>query len=151
MTNRKILLCITGSIAAYKAALLVRLLIKEGAEVKVVMTEAAKEFVGPLTFSVLSKNPVYSSFSNKETGEWTNHVNLALWADAIVIAPASANTLAKMAHGLCDNLLLAVYLSARCPVFVCPAMDVDMWKHASTQDNVSKMKSFGNHIIEPSY
>jgi len=149
--GRKIILGVTGSIAAYKAAFLVRLLVKDGAEVKVVMTEAAKEFVGPLTFSVLSKNPVYSFFSNKASGEWTNHVDLALWADAIVIAPASANTIAKMANGICDSLLLAVYLSSRCPVFVSPAMDVDMWKHPSTQVNINKLKSFGNHIIDPAF
>src|SRR3954464_12878509 len=115
--GKKILVGVTGSIAAYKAAFLVRLLVKEGAEVKVVMTDDAKEFITPLTLSVLSKNPVLSAFANRETGEWNNHVDLGLWADVLVVAPASANTIAKMANGVCDNLLLAVYLSARCPVF----------------------------------
>ncbi len=149
MKGKKIILGVTGSIAAYKSALLVRLLVKEGAEVKVVMTDSAKDFVAPLTFSVLSKNPVASAFANKETGDWTNHVELGLWGDAMVIAPASANTMAKMATGVCDNILLAVYLSARCPVFISPAMDLDMWKHPSTVANVEKLKSFGNKIIMP--
>ncbi|MEQ9208883.1 MAG: flavoprotein, partial [Pseudomonadales bacterium] len=117
MKGRKIILGISGSIAAYKAAVLIRLLVKEGAEVKVIMTESAKDFITPLTLSTLSKNPVLSQFVKNEAGEWNNHVELGLWADAMVVAPASANTLAKMAHGECDNLLLAVYLSARCPVF----------------------------------
>jgi phosphopantothenoylcysteine decarboxylase/phosphopantothenate--cysteine ligase len=149
--GKKILLGVTGSIAAYKSALLVRLLVKEGAEVKVIMTEAAKDFIAPLTFSVLSRNPVASSFANKETGEWTNHVELALWADAMLIAPASANTMAKMANGVCDNILLATYMSSRCPVFVSPAMDLDMWKHPATVTNMDKLKSFGNFVITPAY
>ncbi len=149
--GKKILVGVTGSIAAYKSAFLVRLLVKEGAEVKVVMTPSAKDFVTPLTFSVLSKNPVASNFANQETGEWTNHVDLALWADVMVIAPASANTIAKMATGVCDNILLATYMSARCPVLLSPAMDLDMWKHPSTVTNVEKLKSFGNILITPAY
>jgi phosphopantothenoylcysteine decarboxylase/phosphopantothenate--cysteine ligase len=149
--GKKILIGVTGSIAAYKSAFLVRLLVKEGAEVKVMMTDAAKDFIAPLTFSVLSKNPVASSFANQETGEWTNHVELALWADAILIAPASANTIAKMANGVCDNLLLAAYMSSRCPVFISPAMDLDMWKHPATVANMEKLKSFGNFVITPAY
>ncbi|MDH5398436.1 MAG: bifunctional phosphopantothenoylcysteine decarboxylase/phosphopantothenate--cysteine ligase CoaBC [Cyclobacteriaceae bacterium] len=148
LRGKKILLGITSSIAAYKSALLVRLLIKAGAEVRVVLSPAAQQFVSPLTLSTLSKNPVLSSFQKNDTGEWNNHVDLALWADLIVIAPATANTLAKMAHGLCDNLLLAVYLSARCPVFVSPAMDLDMHAHQSTENNLTKLRSYGNHIIE---
>jgi phosphopantothenoylcysteine decarboxylase / phosphopantothenate---cysteine ligase len=151
LRGKRIVIGVTGSIAAYKAALLVRALVKDGAEVKVVMTADAKEFITPLTLSVFSKNPVMSEFANRETGEWNNHVDLGLWADALVIAPASANTMAKMATGVCDNLLLAVYLSARCTVFIAPAMDVDMLKHSTTQDNISRLKSFGNHIIDASY
>jgi phosphopantothenoylcysteine decarboxylase/phosphopantothenate--cysteine ligase len=151
LSGKRIVIGVTGSIAAYKAAILVRLLVKEGAEVKVVMTADAKEFITPLTLSVLSKNPVLSEFANRETGEWNNHVDLGLWADVLMIAPASANTMAKMANGACDNLLLAVYMSARCPVFLAPAMDVDMLKHKSTQDNIARLKSFGNHVIDASY
>jgi phosphopantothenoylcysteine decarboxylase / phosphopantothenate---cysteine ligase len=151
MRGRKILLGVTGSIAAYKSAFLVRLLVKEGAEVKVVMTHAAKDFVAPLTFSVLSKNPVAVEFASRETGEWTNHVELGLWADVMLVAPASANTLAKMANGVCDNVLLAAYLSARCPVFLAPAMDLDMWKHPSTVLNVERLVSFGNKVITPAF
>ena len=147
--GKKILLGVTGSIAAYKAAMLVRLLVKEGAEVKVVMTDSAKTFVTPLTFSVLSGNPVASVFANQETGEWTNHVELGLWADVMVIAPASANTIGKMAGGISDNVLLAAYLSARCPVFISPAMDLDMWKHPSTLKNIERLKSYGNNVINP--
>lgn len=124
---------------------------KEGAEVKVVMTEPAKDFVTPLTLSTLSKHPVHSSFVKNGSGEWNNHVDLGLWADALVIAPASANTISKMAHGQCDNLLLAVYLSARCPVFLAPAMDLDMWQHPATKSSLEKLKSFGNHLIEPAH
>jgi phosphopantothenoylcysteine decarboxylase/phosphopantothenate--cysteine ligase len=149
LKGKKILLGVTGSIAAYKAAHLVRLLVKEEAEVKVIMTPAALDFITPLTLSTLSGNPVLIQFQKKETGEWNNHVGLGLWADAIVIAPASANTLAKMATGLCDNLLLATYLSARCPVFLAPAMDMDMLQHPSTQAAISKLQQFGNHLIEP--
>ena len=147
MRGKKILLGITGSIAAYKSAVLVRLLVKAGADVKVVMTPAARDFVTPLTLSTLSKNPVFSEYANLETGEWSNHVELGLWADAFVIAPASANTISKMANGICDNLLLAVYLSAKCKVFFAPAMDLDMHKHPSTQDNISRLVSFGNQLI----
>ncbi len=151
MKGRKIILGVSGSIAAYKAAVLTRLLIKEGAEVRVVMTESAKDFITPLTLSTLSKNPALSQFAKSTTGEWNNHVELGLWADAMVIAPASANTIAKMANGLCDNLLLAVYLSARCPVFVAPAMDLDMLQHASTSNNLALITKFGNKIIAPAY
>jgi len=149
LKGKKILLGVTGSIAAYKAAFLVRLLVKEGAEVKVLMTNSAKDFITPLTLSVLSKNPVLSEFTNGEKGEWNNHVELGLWADLFLIAPASANTIAKMANGICDSLLLAVYLSARCPVYVAPAMDVDMLKHKATTDNLERIASFGNFIIDP--
>lgn len=148
LKGKKILVGITGSIAAYKAAFFVRLLVKAGAEVKVVMTEASKTFITPLTLSTLSKNPVLSSFTNGDQGEWNNHVELGLWADVMMIAPASANTLGKMANGLCDNLLLATYLSARCPVFVAPAMDLDMYQHPSTKANLVKLASYGNHVIE---
>ena len=151
MKGRKVILGVTGSIAAYKAAILARLLVKAGAEVRVVMTETAKEFITPLTLSTLSKNPVLSKFTRDGTGEWNNHVELGLWADAIVIAPASANTLAKMAHGACDNLLLASYLSARCPVFVAPAMDLDMLQHPSTRQNLQILTGHGNHLIAPGH
>jgi len=148
LRNKKILLGVCGSIAAYKAAFLVRLLVKEEAEVKVVMTASASEFITPLTLSTLSKNPVYSEFVKADgTGQWNNHVELALWADVIVIAPASANTIAKFAHGLCDNLLSAVYLSAKCPVFIAPAMDLDMYKHPASRENLLQLQKFGNRII----
>ncbi|MDI3320060.1 bifunctional phosphopantothenoylcysteine decarboxylase/phosphopantothenate--cysteine ligase CoaBC [Pinibacter soli] len=143
--GKKILIGITGSIAAYKTVLLVRELVKQGAEVKVVMTSAAKDFVTPLTLSTLSKNSVTADLF--ENDSWANHVMLGRWADVMVIAPLSCNTLGKMAHGLCDNLLLAVYLSATCPVFVAPAMDDDMWHHPSTKENLKKINDFGNHII----
>lgn len=149
--GKKIVLGVCGSIAAYKSAVLVRLLVKAGAEVKVIMTPGAHDFITPLTLSTLSKNPVFSTFVKDGTGQWNNHVDLALWADAIVIAPATANTIARMANGLCDNLLLAVYLSARCPVFLAPAMDLDMLQHPATQANLHKIQSFGNHIIDPTY
>lgn len=147
--NKKIIVGITGGIAAYKIPQLVRLLKKEGAEVQVVVTEAAKSFVTPQTLSVLSENPVLSDFFKNSQGEWNNHVHLALWADAIIIAPAGANTLAKMAHGLCDNLLMSVILSSRCPVWVAPAMDLDMWTHASTQANIKTLTDQGVNIIDP--
>ena len=145
LEGKKILIGITGSIAAYKSIYLVRLLVKAGAEVKVVMTPSAKDFVSGLTLSTLSKNPVLVDLFDEQS--WANHVMLGRWADVMVIAPLSCNTLAKMAHGLCDNLLLAVYLSATCPVVVAPAMDEDMWHHASTRDNLKKIASFGNKII----
>lgn len=147
--NKKIIVGVTGGIAAYKIPQLVRLLKKEGAEVQVIVTEASKSFVTPQTLSVLSENPVLSDFFKNSQGEWNNHVHLALWADAIVIAPAGANTLAKMAHGLCDNLLMSVILSSRCPVWVAPAMDLDMWTHASTQANIKILSDQGVHIIDP--
>ncbi len=149
LKGKKILLGITASIAAYKSAHLVRLLVKLEADVQVVMTQAATNFITPLTLSTLSKNPVLIDFQKDKTGEWNNHVALGLWADVLIIAPASANTIAKMANGLCDNLLLATYLSARCPVYVCPAMDLDMFAHQSTTANLMKLKEFGNRIIEP--
>lgn len=151
LKGRKILLGVSGSIAAYKAAMLTRLLVKEEAEVKIVMTPAALDFVTPLTFSTLSKNPVYTRFQKDDSGQWNNHVELGMWADAMVIAPATANTLGKMAHGLCDNLLMAVYLSARCPVFFAPAMDLDMMKHPATQENLSRLQSFGNKLLQPGF
>jgi len=131
LSGKKIVLGVSGSIAAYKSAVLTRLLVKAGADVKVVMTPAARDFITPLTLSTLSRNPVLSAFTRGEEGQWNNHVELGLWADVLVIAPASANTLAKLAQGLCDNLLLAVYLSARCPVCIAPAMDLDMLLHPS--------------------
>ncbi|HTF30454.1 MAG TPA: bifunctional phosphopantothenoylcysteine decarboxylase/phosphopantothenate--cysteine ligase CoaBC [Flavitalea sp.] len=143
--GKKILVGITGSIAAYKTILIVRLLVKNGAEVKVVMTQAAKDFVTPLTLSTLSKNPVIVDLF--EEGSWSNHVMLGRWADLMLIAPLSCNTLGKMANGLCDNMLLATYLSATCPVVVAPAMDEDMWHHPVTAENLSKLAGFGNSII----
>lgn len=147
LSGKKIVLGITGSIAAYKTASLVRMLIKQGAEVQVVMTDAAKEFVTPLTLATLSKKPVYTSFVLNTHGQWANHVELALWADCILIAPASANTIAKMAYGLCDNLLTAIYLSAKSQVFVAPAMDLDMYAHPTTKRNLTTLKSFGNVVL----
>lgn len=141
----RILLGISGSIAAYKSAFLARLWVKQGAELRVLMTPAATGFIAPLTLSTLSKHPVVTDVQS-ESG-WNNHVDLGLWADAYVIAPATANTLARLANGLCDNILSAVFLSARCPVFVAPAMDLDMWKHPATQHNIEKLKSFGVGII----
>jgi len=149
LKNKNILIGVTASIAAYKSAYLVRLLVKSGANVKVIMTEASTEFITPLTLSTLSKNPVLIEFTKNKQGEWNNHVELGLWADALLIAPASANTLAKMANGICDNLLLASYLSAKCPVYLAPAMDLDMYKHKSTVDNLKRLQSFGNKIIQP--
>jgi phosphopantothenoylcysteine decarboxylase/phosphopantothenate--cysteine ligase len=143
--DKKILLAVTGSIAAYKSILLVRLLVKAGAEVKVVMTPAAAAFVSPLTLSTLSKNAVITELANNES--WSNHVMLGRWADVMVVAPLSCNTLAKMANGLCDNMLLATWLSATCPVIVAPAMDEDMWHHPATKDNLQKLESYGNRII----
>ncbi len=149
LLRKKIILGVCGSIAAYKAALLTRLLVKSGAEVRVVMTQAAQTFITPLTLATLSKNPVLSSFTaDPEQGLWNNHVDLGLWADAIVIAPASTHSLAKMAQGLCNDLLTAVYLSARCPVWIAPAMDLDMYRHQSTQENLARLRKAGNLIIE---
>lgn len=149
LKDKNILLGITAGIAAYKSASLVRLFIKAGANVKVVMTPASKDFITPLTLSTLSKNPVYSSFVDEEVeGEvWNNHVDLGLWADYFIIAPATANTMAKMANGVCDNILLATYLSAKCPVYFAPAMDLDMYKHQSTKASFEKLTSFGNKLI----
>jgi phosphopantothenoylcysteine decarboxylase/phosphopantothenate--cysteine ligase len=151
LNGKKIILGICGSIAAYKSAVLTRLLVKAGADVQVIMTASAHDFITPLTLSTLSKNPVHTAFVKNEAGQWVNHVDLGLWADAIVIAPASANTLAKMAHGQCDNLLLAVYLSARCPVHIAPAMDLDMLGHPTTQANLESLRKIGNHIINPGF
>jgi phosphopantothenoylcysteine decarboxylase/phosphopantothenate--cysteine ligase len=145
LANKKIILAVSGSIAAYKAVFLTRLLIKAGAQVQVLMTPAAAKFVSPLTFATLSKRPVYSDVTSEEG--WNNHVELGLWADLLLVAPATANTLAKMAHGICDNIISAVYLSARCPVYFAPAMDVDMWHHPSTQANIGLLESYGNQLI----
>ncbi len=147
--GKKILLGVTAGIAAYKTANLVRLFIKSGAEVQVVMTPASKDFITPLTLSTLSKNPVHSTFYEKEEENelWTNHVELGLWADYMIIAPATANTLSKMTNGTCDNLLLATYLSAKCPIYFAPAMDLDMYKHPSTLQSLEKLQSFGNVMI----
>ena len=149
LKDKNILLGVTAGIAAYKTAHLVRQFIKAGANIKVVMTPASKDFVTPLTLSTLSKNPVFSSFTNDDDDNamWNNHVELGLWADLFVIAPATANTLSKMANGSCDNLLMATYLSAKCPVYFAPAMDLDMYKHESTKNSFKKLKSFGNIII----
>ena len=149
LKEKKILLGITAGIAAYKTASLVRLFIKLGAEVKVIMTPASKDFITPLTLSTLSKNPVHSAFYTKEDGNelWNNHVELGLWADYMLIAPATANTLSKMANGTCNNLLLATYLSAKCPVYFAPAMDLDMYVHPSTTESLKKIQSYGNLLI----
>jgi phosphopantothenoylcysteine decarboxylase / phosphopantothenate---cysteine ligase len=146
LTGKKILLGVCGSIAAYKSAYIIRYFIKNGAEVKVVMTKSATDFISPLTLSTLSKNKVFTDFVS-EHSEWNNHVELGLWANVMLIAPLSANTLAKLANGFCDNILSAVYLSARCSVILAPAMDEDMWKHPATQKNIERVKDFGNQII----
>lgn len=151
LTNKNILLGVCGSIASFKSASLTRLLVKAGANVRVVMTKDACNFITPLTLSTLSKNPVFSEYFDPKTGTWNNHVELGLWADILIIAPASANTLAKFANGLCDNLLSAVYLSAKCPVYFAPAMDLDMWKHPATQKNINSLISYGNLMIKPAY
>ncbi|MBP1638724.1 MAG: Phosphopantothenoylcysteine decarboxylase [Bacteroidetes bacterium] len=148
LQGKNIILGITGSIAAYKSAILIRLLVKEGANVKIVMTPLAKEFITPLTLATLAKNPILVDFFDPTNGNWNSHVNLGLWADAYVIAPATANTLGKMANGIADNLLLTTYFSAKCPVFVAPAMDLDMFRHPATQNNISTLLSYGNHIID---
>ena len=149
LKNKNIILGVCGSIAAYKSAILVRMLVKAGASVKVILTTDAANFITPLTLATLSKHPVYTQYFEEETGVWSNHVELGLWADYMIISPASANTLAKMASGLCDNLLTAVYLSAKCPVLFAPAMDLDMWKHESTKQNIQKLISYGNMLIPP--
>jgi len=149
LQNRRLLLGVSGSIAAYKAATLTRLLVKAGAEVQVILTEAATAFVTPLTLGTLSKKPVLTGFlRDAASGQWHNHVELGLWADAYVIAPASANTLGQLANGLCPNLLIAVYLPARCPVFLAPAMDLDMYAHPAVTQNIARLRSFGNHVFE---
>ncbi len=150
--SKKILLGVSGSIAAYKSCHLVRLLVKAGAEIRVIMTDSASEFITPLTLATLSRNPVLSAFTdNRQTGAWNNHVDLALWADALVIAPATAHTIARCAGGLCNDLLLAVYLSMRSDVFFAPAMDLDMLQHPSTLENLSRLRSYGHQVIEPGY
>ena len=149
LQGKKILLGVTGSIAAYKSAMLIRELVKQGAEVKVIMTPLAKEFITPLTLATLSRNPILVDFFNPENGDWNSHVELGIWADAYLIAPATANTIAKMAYGIADNLLLTTYLSSRAPVFVAPAMDLDMFAHATTQENIKKLEEKGCHLIYP--
>jgi len=148
LKGKKILVGVTGGIAAYKTATVVRLLVKEGCEVKVVMTNHAKDFITPLTLATLSKNPVLTDFFSPENGNWNSHVELGIWADLFLIAPATANTIARMAHGIADNLLLTTYLSCRCPVFVAPSMDVDMLNHKATIKNLDALKSVGNHILD---
>jgi phosphopantothenoylcysteine decarboxylase/phosphopantothenate--cysteine ligase len=149
LQGKKIILGVCGSIAAYKSATLIRLLVKAGAEVQVVMTNEAGNFITPLTLSTLSKRPVLTAYFNRNNGVWNNHVELGLWADLFIIAPASANTIAKLAHGQCDNLLTAAYLSAKCPVYFAPAMDLDMWRHDATRQNIAALKGFGNILIPP--
>lgn len=149
LKGKKIVLGITGSIAAYKACLLIRQLIKRGAEVQVVITPAGKEFITPITLSALTHKPVISEFFSQRDGTWNSHVDLGLWADAMVVAPCTASTLGKMAHGIADNMLITTYLSMKAPVFIAPAMDLDMYRHPSTQSNMKTLLSYGNHIIEP--
>jgi len=148
LQGKRILLGVTGSIAAYKSAHLTRLLVKSGAEVQIIMSTSALDFITPLTLATLSKRPVFSDFSDKKTGEWRNHVELGLWADLFIVAPLSANTLAKFANGLCDNLLAATYLSARCPVMLAPAMDLDMYQHPAVRANLKTVGSFGNILLD---
>jgi len=150
LKGKKILVGVTGSIAAYKSALLIRLLITNGAEVRVIMTKLSKEFITPLSLATLSQNEVLSDFFSPEDGSWNSHIDLGSWADLFIIAPGTANTIAKMANGIADNLLLTTYLSARCPVFIAPAMDLDMLQHPATQKNIDYLKSIGIHVIEPS-
>ncbi len=149
LKGKKIVLGITGSIAAYKACLIIRGLIKRGAEVQVVITPAGKEFITPITLSALTQKPVISEFFSQRDGTWNSHVTLGLWADAMLIAPCTASTLGKMANGVADNMLITTYLSMKAPVFIAPAMDLDMYKHPTTQDNMKRLQSFGNTIIEP--
>lgn len=149
LKGKHIILGITGSIAAYKAAYLTRALVKRGAEVQVVITPAGKEFITPLTLSTLSSHPVISEFFSNRDGTWNSHVDLGLWADAMLVAPATASTIGKMANGIADNMLITTYLSCKAPVFVAPAMDLDMFAHPSTQANLDRLRSYGNRIIEP--
>jgi phosphopantothenoylcysteine decarboxylase/phosphopantothenate--cysteine ligase len=149
LANKNIVIAVCGSIAAYKIAHLTRLLVKEKASVQIIMTKEAAEFITPLTLSTLSNNPVLIDYFDPKTGEWNNHVHIGLQADLILVAPATANTIGKLANGICDSLLTAVYLSAKCPVFIAPAMDLDMWKHPSTQNNIRLLQSYGNTIIHP--
>jgi len=149
LAGKKILVGVTGGIAAYKTASIIRLLVKANASVRVIMTEHAKEFITPLTLATLSRNPVFSDFFNPENGSWNSHIELGLWADLFLIAPATANTIAMMAAGIADNLLLTTYLSARCPVFVAPSMDSDMYSHPATLKNIETLRSYGNIILDP--
>jgi phosphopantothenoylcysteine decarboxylase/phosphopantothenate--cysteine ligase len=149
LKGKNILIGVTGGIAAYKTATIIRLLVKNGAEVKVIMTDQAKEFITPLTLATLSKNPVLTEFFRPENGDWNSHVDLGLWANLFLIAPATANTMANMANGMADNLLLTTYLSARCPVFAAPSMDMDMLNHPATIINIETLKAFGIFILEP--
>ena len=149
LKGKHIILGITGSIAAYKAAYIIRGLVKKGAEVQVVITPAGKEFITPITLSALSSNPVISEFFSNRDGSWHSHVDLGLWADAMLVAPATASTIGKMANGIADNMLVTTYLSCKAPVFIAPAMDLDMFAHPTTQQNLDRLRSFGNHIIEP--
>jgi phosphopantothenoylcysteine decarboxylase/phosphopantothenate--cysteine ligase len=149
LKGKNILVGVTGGIAAYKTATIIRLLVKDGADVRVIMTDHARDFITTLTLSTLSKNPVFTEFFNPENGDWNSHVDLGLWAHLFLIAPATANTLAKMANGIADNLLLTTYLSARCAVFIAPSMDMDMLNHPSTIINIETLRAFGNLILEP--
>ncbi len=149
LEGKKIVLGITGSIAAYKSCLIARELIKKGAEVQVVITPSGKEFITPITLSALTSKPVISDFFAQRDGTWHSHVDLGLWADAMIIAPCTASSLAKMAHGVADNMLITTYLSMKAPVFIAPAMDLDMFQHPSTQHNIEVLRSYGNYIIEP--
>ena len=149
LKGKKIVLGITGSIAAYKSCLIIRELVKRGAEVQVVITPAGKEFITPVTLSALTQKPVISDFFAQRDGTWHSHVELGLWADAMLIAPCTASTLGKMAGGVADNMLVTTYLSMKAPVFIAPAMDLDMYAHPTTQQNLDRLRSFGNHIIEP--
>lgn len=148
LKGKKILVGVTGGIAAYKTATVIRLLVKEGCLVQVVMTDHAKEFITPLTLATLSKNPVLCSFFDAENGNWNSHVDLGLWADLFLIAPATANTISKMASGIADNLLLTTYLSSRCPIFIAPSMDADMLNHHATRKNIDTLRSYGNYILD---
>lgn len=149
LQGKRIVLGITGSIAAYKSCLIIRQMVKSGAEVQVVITPSGKEFITPLTLSTLTRKPVISDFFDRRDGSWHSHVELGIWADAMLIAPATASTIGKMANGIADNMLLTTYLSMKAPVFIAPAMDLDMYAHPSTQRNLSTLRSYGNTIIEP--